>query len=82
MGYVAYMFATAESRVAPMCAAIKPGMRLEQLQEFASSSGLGPNPHRLDGVVRVAETRTVGRFGCSVVMQAGAVLTANYQLMD
>jgi hypothetical protein len=82
IGYVAYLFATTESRLRATGAAIEPGMRLERLQEFASSNGLGPKPRRRDGLVGVAEIRTAGRFGCDVEMQAGVVQTAHFQFAD
>lgn len=74
-------FMTAESRVRSLCEQIAPGMTLDTLQIFAQGNGLGPSP-RGDGPRYLVESRTFGRFGCKVHIEAGTVKTASYHFAD
>ena len=81
LGYCTYAFGTASSRVKELCVRIEPGMTLSQLEAFAQTNGLGPAPRNLP-VIYLVETRTFGRWGCKVTLDAGAVRSSEYNFAD
>lgn len=85
-GYAAwlvYSFATGEARVSALCAQVRVGMTVAELQAFAVEHGfLRPQYLPADGETALAEIRTMGRFGCVVTLSAGAVKGARYVFHD
>jgi hypothetical protein len=85
MGCVAYFiygFATAEARIKEVCSQIKPGMSISQLRIFGVEHGLTPQPRNESGVNYMVESKTYGRFGCKVVLEAGVVKNSEYNFAD
>jgi hypothetical protein len=81
VGYGTYGFASAEARVQKLCADIKPGLSLSDLQRFASEQGLGHAPQNA-GISYLAENRSFGRYGCRVTIEKGAVTQSEYIFND
>lgn len=82
IAYYCYGFSTAESRLKEVCNLIKPGMSIAQLRDFGVEHGLAPKPHNESGVNFIKETRTYGRYGCKVILEAGIVKSAEYNFAD
>lgn len=83
-GYVAWFFvmlATAESRVRALCSQVQ-GMPLAELQAFAAAHGMWPRPGEANGTTYFVEGKTMGRFGCTLVMEGGVVKSATYKFND
>lgn len=81
IGYCAYGYGSAETRVRHACAEIKPGMSVSELRSFAAEHGLRP-PTRDSGVSFLVEGRTFGRFGCKVTLEGGVVHASEYNFAD
>lgn len=79
--YYIYGFATAERRIKEVCSQIKPGMSMSQLQTFGVEHGL-MRAHNKSGINYLMESRTYGRYGCKVVLEAGVVKDAEYNFAD
>ena len=80
--YVFYSFITAEGRLKEVCGQIKPGMPVAELRAFGKKHGLGPGATGESGVQFMVETRTFGRYGCTVILEAGIVKDAKYNFAD
>lgn len=80
--YVSYGFVSAEGRLKEVCGQIKPGMSVAELRAFGKKHGLGPAAPGDSGVHFMAETRTFGRYGCTVILEAGIVKDAKYNFAD
>ena len=82
ISYCTYNFASAESRVKDLCSQIKPGMSVSELKAFGSEHGLGPQPRNESGISFMVESKTYGRYGCKILLEAGNVKTAEYNFAD
>jgi hypothetical protein len=80
--YVFYGFVSAEGRLKEVCSQIKPGMSVADLRNFGKKHGLGPGAPGESGVHFMVETRTFGRYGCTVILEAGIVKDAKYNFAD
>lgn len=80
LGYVVSGYATAEKRVAALCADIKPGTTAEALRKFAHVHGL--RAPRGEGINHLVETKTFGRYGCRVVVDNQLVKESRYDFAD
>jgi len=80
--YVFYSFVSAEGRLKEVCSQINPGMNVSELRDFGKKHGLGPQPSGESGVHYMVESRTFGRYGCKVNLEAGIVKSADYNLAD
>ena len=81
LAYAAYFiagFATAEARVHSLCASIKQGMSLTELNTFADQHGMSPKVPG-DGIRSLGEFRTYGRYGCRVDVERGVVVASDYE---
>ena len=81
LSYCTWNFATAEGRVRALCSSIQPGMPVQQLRDFARAHGLGPAPGAT-GVNYIVESKSFGRYGCKVLLENGAVKSAEYHFLD
>lgn len=81
ISYFTYPFFGVERRVRDICLEIKPGMPIDELKALALRSGL-TQPHQSSGVVFLVETRSFGRWGCQVVLEAGRVTQSDYDFAD
>jgi hypothetical protein len=81
MGYCSYNYLSAEDRIRAVCAKIQPGMKFAQLHAFAEQHGL-KKPRSETGPNFLVEAKTFGRYGCTVVMEAGAVKSVEYSFAD
>jgi len=82
ISYVFYSFISAEGRLKEVCSQIKPGMPVAELRAFGKKHGLGPQPSGESGVHYMVESRTFGRYGCKVTLEAGIVKSADYNNAD
>jgi len=82
IAYYFYGFSSAEARLKEVCSLIKPGMSIAQLRDFGAEHGLAPKPYNESGENFMVETRTNGRYGCKVVLEAGIVKSADYNFAD
>ena len=82
MGYIFYNFATAETRVKSLCVQLRPSMTLQQLNAFGAQHDLYPKINTQSGIHFMVEKKTFGRFGCEVLLEAGAVKSAEYNFAD
>lgn len=82
ISYCSYNFASAEGRVKDLCSQIKPGMAFSELKAFGSEHGLGPQPHNESGIIFMVESKTYGRYGCRILLEAGQVKTAEYNFAN
>ena len=80
--YVFYSFISAEGRLKEVCGQIKPGMPVAELRAFGKKHGLGPGAPGESGVHFLVESRTFGRYGCTVILEAGIVKDAKYNFAD
>ncbi len=81
ISYCSYNFITAETRVRALCAEIPQGMSLASLREFSLSHGLAPVPYK-SGVNYIVETKTFGRFGCKVTIDADVIKVVEFHFAD
>jgi hypothetical protein len=82
-GYFYYSLATAEARVRPMCAEIKPGTARTEIQTYAIEKGLLiPAGSSNSNVVFAVEKRSYGRFGCKILFDGEVVKTSEYMHND
>jgi len=81
IGYCAYGYGSAETRIRGLCAQFKQGMPISELRNFAMEHGLRP-PTSDSGVSFLVEGRTFGRFGCKVTLEGGVVRTSEYHFAD
>jgi len=81
MSYCTYNFASAENRVRNLCSEIQPGMTVNAVRDFALAHGLGPAPHE-SGVNFLVESKTFGRYGCKINVEAGLVKVVEYNFSD
>lgn len=81
VSFCSYNFMSAEGRVRGLCSEIRPGMSVAALREFAQAHGLGPSPQD-PGVSYLVESKTFGRFGCRVGIEAGVVREVEYSFAD
>jgi len=65
VGLYFVQFITADRRVKELCAEIRPGMRVVDVNQYAKSVGLGP-PAKVTGTSFLVERRTFGRYGTLV----------------
>ncbi|MBK9625062.1 MAG: hypothetical protein IPO38_11235 [Rhodocyclaceae bacterium] len=82
MAYCTSNFLTAESRVRTACERITPGMSRADLAQYARTHGLAPTPTIETGTSWMVETKTYGRYGCKVLLEAGLVKQADYHFAD
>ncbi len=82
MSYIFYNFVTAETRVKSLCAQLRPSMTLQQLNTFGVQHDLYPQINAQAGVHFMVEKKTFGRFGCKILLEAGAVKSAEYNFAD
>lgn len=80
--YVFYGFVSAEGRLKEVCNQIKPGTSVADLRAFSKKHGLVPGTSGETGVHFMVETRTFGRYGCTVILEAGIVKDAKYNFAD
>ena len=80
--YVFFSFISADGRLKKVCSQIKPGMPVAELRAFGKKHGVGPQPSGESGVHYMVESRTFGRYGCKVTLEAGIVKSADYNLAD
>lgn len=81
LSYCSYNFISAEARVRSVCKQIKPGMTVEQLRQFALLKGMAPEPKE-SGTSFIVETKTYGRYGCTVITDGGYVKESTYNFAD
>lgn len=79
--YIIYEFTTAEIRVKKLCDQIIPGIPISQLRDFAAAHGLN-QPYSESGINFMVESKTFGRYGCKVTIDAGIVKNAEYSFSD
>lgn len=79
--YQIYGYATGKDRMKATCAAIKPGMTVSELKEFAHSHGLH-SPKRDSGLMYLAEARSFGRYACKVLLETGVVKQSEHNYAD
>jgi hypothetical protein len=73
-GYFYYGLHSAPSRMSELCGQINAGMSWADLMRFASANDfLMPHKQFENGVVHIPEGRTMGRFGCEIVVEGGRV---------
>lgn len=77
ISYCSFNFAGAEHRVQELCSRIQPGMSIAELHAFVSAHALRPMP-RDSGISYVMESKSFGRHGCKVNVEAGVVKAAEY----
>ena len=79
VAYCSYGYLTAGSRVRATCASIPLGASPRQLLQFAAAHGLNVPPGDYKNAVHtLAESRTLGRYGCRVRMENGVVAQVDY----
>jgi len=81
VSYCSYGYMSAEGRLRGLCAEIKPGMSLADLQAFSLQHGLR-SPTNKAGINYLVETRTFGRYGCAVLIEGGIVKESKYNYAD
>ena len=82
-GYFYYGLHSAPSRMSELCGHINAGMSWADLTRFASANDfLMPHNQFENGAVRIAEGRTMGRFGCEIAMEGGLVTGSSPFHMD
>ncbi|MCX7066434.1 MAG: hypothetical protein NTW85_01870 [Methylococcales bacterium] len=79
--YYSYNFATAETRVRELCGQIKSGMTISELRTFGIEHEL-LRPRNESGINYMVESKTYGRYGCKVLLEAGIVKNAEYTFAD
>jgi hypothetical protein len=75
--YFYYSLYSGSARMAKLCGQIKPGMAWTDLIRFGSENDfLVSHDQVQNGVTRMAEGRTMGRYGCEVAVKGGLVKDA------
>jgi hypothetical protein len=65
-----------------LCTQLRPNMPLQQLNTFGMQHELYPQINAQSGVHFMVEKKTFGRFGCKIILEAGAVKSAEYSFAD
>ena len=81
LGYRAWGFATAETRLSAVCQSLAPGMSMDELRDFAARHGLNA-PRNPSGVGFMVESRTFGRYGSQLESANGRLVSAQYHFAD
>jgi hypothetical protein len=82
-GFCEFRYANEAARVREFCAAIAPGLPLDELKARAAGNGYSwrPPPER-SGISFLADNRTAGRFGCRVMLSDGVVKASAFRRPD
>ena len=75
--YCSYNFLTAENRIKSLCNEIPMGITFSELYLFTSENGLS-EPHKKDGLNILVESKSMGRYGCEVLIENGKTTTSTY----
>jgi hypothetical protein len=79
--YYTYGYLTAATRIAALCAEVRPGMTILELRRFGIRHGLiGKTVDT--GVIHLVESRTFGRYGCRIALKKGIVTESAYHRAD
>jgi hypothetical protein len=79
--FVRNMF-TADRRVRAECEMLTPGMTVNDLNTFAETHGLAPPVTKQSGTAIVVESKTFGRYGCRVELDAGRIKNVSFDASD
>lgn len=79
--YYTYGYLTAATRIAEICAQVRPGMTLDELRRFGIRHGLVGRTVDT-GVIHLVEGRTFGRYGCKIELEKGIVKASAYHVVD
>lgn len=81
IAYFLFSLATAENRVRTICAGIKPGTTVSQLEQISKDNRMSkPTDH--GGFGYMVERRSYGRYGCRITFSYGVVAKAEYSHQD
>jgi hypothetical protein len=81
IGWLVFIYATAEARVSEVCSRIDEGMPVQEANKLIADNGLRP-PLKSSGISQIAEGKTFGRYGCKVVALDGIVKSSDYAFAD
>lgn len=76
--YYLYGYLTAATRLAALCAAVRPGTSVAELKTFGTRHGLIGHTAE-SGEIFLVEKRTFGHYGCRILIERGVVTQSAYK---